>query len=211
MNAVAEADARLVQRCKANDAAAFNEVVARYKDRVYGYVCRMIGPGADAEDLAQETFVRAYTNIHSFQSRATLNTWLFRIATNLCIDHIRRGQAGRGRDASLSMEDPETRQGVERELPDNSHNPEQAALNRELGRRIQEALQDLPPRLRAVVHLFDVEGLSYDEIARVVDCPLGTVKSRLFTARMALRAKLLPYLDGAEAVESEQRIRERIG
>ncbi len=196
--AVADADVRLILRCQSNDAAAFNEIVARYQNKVYNYICRMIGAGVDAEDLAQETFVRAYTNIHSFQSRASLNTWLFRIATNICIDHARRGKR-RSMTTSLMAEDDETGESVECEFPDSRFDPQAVLMNAELGVELDRALAELPEKLRAVVVLHDMEGLPYDEIAGVVDCPLGTVKSRLFNARMALRQKLAPYLEGVLA------------
>src|SRR2546423_15601399 len=98
------ADTALVQRAQANDRAAFNEIVLRYKGKVYNFIHRMIPSMQDAEDLTQETFVRAYLSIRSFQSRASLNTWLFRIATNLCIDYGRRSRKTQGMVTSLSSE-----------------------------------------------------------------------------------------------------------
>ena len=96
MGNVMHADLALVQRAQANDRAAFNEIVLRYKSKVYNFVHRMVHSALDAEDLTQETFVRAYLSIRSFQSRASLNTWLFRIATNLCIDYSRKQRRRRG-------------------------------------------------------------------------------------------------------------------
>src|SRR5437764_11439515 len=121
--AVSSADARLILRCKADDAAAFNEIVARYKNKVYNYVCRMVGAGLDAEDLTQETFVKAYVNIKSFQSRASLNTWLFRIATNLCIDHTRKYSKARQMTGSLSREDNEDDSESQLDIPDERFDP----------------------------------------------------------------------------------------
>ncbi len=195
MIAVSDADARLVLRCQANDSAAFNEIVARYKNRVYNYICRMVGAGTDAEDLAQETFVRAYMSIHSFQSRASLNTWLFRIATNICIDHVRKSKKAKALMTSLYREDTEEETEEIRDLPDERFEPQRSLLTKELAGQLDHALQTLPEKLRTVTLLYDMEGLSYEEIAQIVDCPLGTVKSRLFHARAALRAKLTPYLD----------------
>jgi len=201
--AVANADAALIRRCQANDAAAFNEIVARYKNRVYAYVSRLAGPGPDAEDLAQEVFVRAYLNIGTFQSRACLNTWLFRIATNLCIDHNRRQGRGRDQTVSLLRQDGVGDEESEREIPDERFDPLRVAMNRELGDELERALEGLPDRLRTVVLLHDIEGMPYEQIARVVECPVGTVKSRLFHARMALREKLKPYLAGVLPGEDE--------
>jgi RNA polymerase sigma-70 factor (ECF subfamily) len=195
--AVANADSALILRCQADDAAAFNEIVARYKNRVHNYVSRMVGPGSDAEDLTQETFVRAYLNIRSFQSRATLNTWLFRIATNICIDFRRKTARPRAMTVSLQRDDFDEEIETERDIPDEKYNPQIAFLNKELGVQLDDALRALPDKLRTVVLLHDIEGLAYEEIAAIADCPLGTVKSRLFNARMALRQKLAPYVDGS--------------
>jgi RNA polymerase sigma-70 factor, ECF subfamily len=195
--AVADADAALVVRCRSNDAAAFDEIVARYKDKVYNYICRMIGPGVDAEDLAQETFVRAYSSINSFQGRATLNTWLLRIATNLCIDYSRRRRTARGRGMACQNEVAGEGGEAARDIPDTRYEPQAAVLNEELGEQLSRAVRQLPEKARMVVLLHDVEGLPYEDISRIVQCPLGTVKSRLFNARMALREKLAPYLEGS--------------
>ncbi|WP_044949032.1 sigma-70 family RNA polymerase sigma factor [Chthonomonas calidirosea] len=189
------ADTALVQRAKANDRAAFNEIVLRYKDKVYNYIYRMVRHATDAEDLTQETFVRAYLSLHSFQSRASLNTWLFRIATNLCIDHCRRAKRTQGLVTSLSPDNEEEEEGPQRDVPDATFDPQRLLLNKELGEKLEKALQELPEKLRMVVLLYDVEGLSYEEIAAIAGCPLGTIKSRLFNARAALRRKLEPYLN----------------
>jgi RNA polymerase sigma-70 factor (ECF subfamily) len=195
--AVSNADTTLIQRCQANDAAAFNEIVARYKNKVYNYVCRMVGPGTDAEDLTQETFIRAYLNMKSFQSRASLNTWLYRIATNICIDFTRKSRKAKALTTSLQREDTEDDGEVERDIPDERFDPQALLLNKELGAQLDRALKALPEKLRTVVLLHDIEGLAYEEIAQIAECPLGTVKSRLFNARAALREKLMPYLDGS--------------
>lgn len=190
----ADYDAQLVRRCRANDAAAFNEIVVRYRHRVCGFVSRMIGPGPDAEDLAQDTFVRAFGSIHSFESRAALNTWLFRIATNLCIDYRRR-RSRRVQESPFQFDaDGEPEPGFD--FPDERYEPGQILMNSELGDELTHAIGRLPDRMRAVFLLFDVEGLSYDAIAGVLACPLGTVKSRLFHARMLLREAMEPYLTG---------------
>lgn len=194
---IMHADTRLVQRAQANDRAAFNEIVLRYKSKVYNYIFRMVHHAPDAEDLTQETFLRAYLSIHSFQSRASLNTWLFRIATNLCIDYSRKNKKIQGLTTSLSVESEADESDTERDIPDVAFDPQRMLLNRELGHVLNRALSELPEKLRTVVLLYDIEGLPYDEISAIVDCPLGTVKSRLFNARSALRDKLAPYLNGA--------------
>lgn len=189
------ADTALVQRAQAHDRAAFNEIVLRYKSKVYNYIYRMVHGATDAEDLTQETFVRAYLSIHSFQSRASLNTWLFRIATNLCIDYGRKKKT-QAATTSLFQENEDDESEAQRDIPDVAFDPQRLMLNKELGRQLDAALRELPEKLRTVVLLYDIEGLPYEEIASIVGCPLGTVKSRLFNARAALRTKLTPYLSG---------------
>ena len=193
---IMQADFALVQRAQANDRAAFNEIVLRYKSKVYNYIHRMVASASDAEDLTQETFVRAYVSIHSFQSRASLNTWLFRIATNQCIDYSRRNKKAQGMTTSLSQENDDEDE-TQRDIPDVAFDPQRLLLNKELGTQLETALRELPEKLRTVVLLYDIEGLAYEEIAAIVACPLGTVKSRLFNARNALRTRLSPYLKGA--------------
>ena len=185
------ADFALVQRAKAQDRAAFNEIVLRYKSKVYNYIYRQVESAADAEDLTQETFVRADLSINSFQSRASLNTWLFRIATNLCIDQGRKEKRSRSLLAPRSSDEDNY---VEQEVPDSSFDPQELALNTELGTKLDAALRSLPEKLRTVILLYDIEGLSYEEISAILDCPLGTIKSRIFNARSAMRDKLAPYL-----------------
>ena len=197
MGNIMHADTALVQRAQANDRAAFNEIVLRYKSKVYNYIFRMVHHALDAEDLTQETFLRAYLSIHSFQSRASLNTWLFRIATNLCIDYSRKNKKVQAMTSSLSMENEGDEGETERDIPDVAFDPQRMLLNKELGLVLNRALSELPEKLRTVVLLYDIEGLPYDEISGIVGCPLGTVKSRLFNARSTLREKLAPYLNGA--------------
>jgi len=189
-------DLALVERCRANDDAAFSEVVSRYKAKVYNYIYRMTGSSEDAEDLTQEVFIRMYTSIDSFRSQSSLNTWLFRIAGNLCIDRFRRGK---NRTAAYSLDEPlshgDGESDATREIADLTYEPHRLLENVEMAEQIQKALSQIPEKLRATLLLHDIEGLPYEEIAQVVGCPLGTVKSRLFNARMQLRQRLSGYLD----------------
>ena len=188
-------DLTLVDRCRRNDAAAFDEVVGRYKNKLYNYIYRMVGNSDDAEDLTQEVFVRMYTSLDSFRRQSSLHTWLFRIAGNLCIDHFRRGKRGRG--AAYSLDEPvgdDGETGGGHEVPDAKYEPHRLLEQQELGEQIQQALGQLPEKLRAVLILHDIENLPYEEIAQIVGCPLGTVKSRLFHARLQLRQRLTGYV-----------------
>jgi RNA polymerase sigma-70 factor (ECF subfamily) len=183
----------LIERCLQNDASAFDEVVSRYKTRVYNYVYRMIGDEQEAEDLTQEVFIRMYTSLPRFRNQSTLNTWLFRIASNLCIDRFRRNRKHQAVAFSLD-EISENGDSSQREVADTRFEPSRMADSSEMSGKIEDALLSLPEKLRAVALLYDVEGLAYEEIAAIVGCPLGTVKSRLFNARARMRAKLTPYL-----------------
>lgn len=188
-------DVLLVERCRRNDEAAFHEVIERYKNKVYNYIFRMMGNSDDAEDLTQEVFIRLYTSIDSFRSQSSLSTWLFRIASNLCVDYFRRSKKRRAE--AYSLDEPQGHAGEEGtmpEVPDATFEPLRLLENQELGVQLQRALEQLPEKLRAVIVLHDIEDLPYEEIAQIVGCPLGTVKSRLFNARLQLRQKLSTYL-----------------
>ena len=185
-------DLSLVERCRANDDAAFSEVVARYKIKIYNYIYRMTGSSEDAEDLTQEVFIRMYQSIDSFRGQSSLNTWLFRIAGNLCIDRFRRAK---NRTPAYSLDEPAGEDAPAHEVPDHTYEPHRLLENVEMAEQIQQALSRLPEKLRATLLLHDIEGLPYEEIAQVVGCPLGTVKSRLFNARMQLRQQLAGYMN----------------
>lgn len=185
-------DLSLVERCRASDDAAFSEVVARYKTKIYNYIYRMTGSSEDAEDLTQEVFIRMYTSIDTFRGQSSLNTWLFRIAGNLCIDRFRRAKK---RTPAYSLDEPVGDAAQVHEVPDHTYEPHRLLENVEMAEQIQQALSKLPEKLRATLLLHDIEGMPYEEISQVVGCPLGTVKSRLFNARMQLRQQLSGYLN----------------
>lgn len=188
------ADQYLVERCKHDDLDAYEVLVERYRNRILNYVARFSG-AADAEDLTQEVFIRAYLAIRKFRGQSSFQTWLYRIANNVCVDSYRR--RSRDRTAYSLDESKDTGEGeVEREIPDWSANPEGVAQSRELQALVQKTLLTLSEKLRSVIILHDLEGLSYEEIAETLQIPIGTVKSRLFNARLELREKLRPYMEG---------------
>ena len=192
-------EARLVERAKAQDEKAFEQIMNLYADRLYNYILRMVGNATDAEDLVQETFLRAYQGLPNFDGRASLGTWLYRIATNLCIDHRRR-RARRVPTVSYSLQEDENGEPAEWDIPDyHTPNPLDAALNRELERVVEDAISKLSPKLKTVLLLYDVEELSYEEIARVLNIPIGTVKSRLNHARTQIQRAVAAYLEDAPA------------
>jgi len=195
VQAVADSDAALVERCRSDDHRAFDQIVVLYKDRVLNYVRGMISDRDDADDIAQQTFVKAYVGLRSFQNRASLHTWILRIATNLCIDYRRRRGRPDRRPVYLGATGDDA-QAAALEIVDTRCDPAQAYARQEMSLLTRNAIEALPDRLRTVLILHDMEGLPYEEIARIVRCPLGTVKSRLFHARMNVREQLLPYLRG---------------
>jgi len=195
---LSDVDAVLVARCKGNDLTAFDEIVERYQHKIYGYVKRLVGNETDAEDITQEVFLKALNSLHRFREESSLQTWLFRIATNLCRDAHRRRQREKG---WLSLwrqtdEQSETEEGSIVDPPDDRFNPEKLLLREELGAILSEAMEQLPLAMREVLILHDVEQMPYEEIAQALGVPLGTVKSRLFHARARLRELLANYVYG---------------
>ncbi len=186
-------ESRLVQACQAGDTAAYGELVRRHQDRVYNVCWRICGNRTEAEDLAQETFVKAFEAIARFDGRARFYTWLFRIAANLAISAGRRQR--RARTVSLDrgprlVEDDEAP--ASERVAAETLSPQEASMKREAEELVLIALGELEEEYRVVVTLRDLESLSYEEIAEVLEVPVGTVKSRLHRARLALRERLAP-------------------
>lgn len=195
MEGAADRDAILVTRCQSQEQSAFDEIVLLYQDRIFSYIRHMVASREDAEDLTQEVFVRAYCGIQTFRGHSSLQTWLFRIATNLCVDWLRRRKTTQ--TVSPPLECLSSSGSVIAEEPSCSElDPFVLLAEEELKARVLEALHLLPERLKTVLVLHEVVGLPYAEVASIVRCPLGTVKSRMFQARVALRSLMLPYLRG---------------
>ena len=176
-------DGRLVERLRAGDARAFEELVIAYQHRVFGVARRMLGNGAEAEEIAQEVFLRVHRSMVEFRGEARLSTWLYGITSRLCLNRLA------GADRRLRRDDPDA---LER-----APSPSDAAavLERsEVEAALHDAIAGLPEERRIVVVLRDLEGLSYEEIAQALDLELGTVRSRLHRARMDLKAKLERFL-----------------
>ncbi|MFO7946419.1 MAG: sigma-70 family RNA polymerase sigma factor [Armatimonadota bacterium] len=186
--------AELVERARQGDRDAFEQLVNEYKDKIYNYVARMLNDRDRAEDVAQETFIRAYTSLPNFRGASSFQTWLYRIASNLAIDTMRRRSY---REGEFSLDETlQTREGeVQRQVEDEGPGPEKTIQNEELRAQIEEAIVELSPKLRTVIVLYEMQGLSYKEIAKVVGAPLGTIKSRLFNAREQLKEILEEKLD----------------
>jgi RNA polymerase sigma-70 factor (ECF subfamily) len=183
----------LVERAQAGEQAAFATLVEAYGERIFNYLCRMVNDREEALDLAQETFVRAWESMGRFRGGAAFSTWLYRIATNLAIDAIRKRKRRGWQDsvdAPITTLDGE----AERQLPDPSRPLEDQMALHELHREVRRAVSEMPAKLRAVLVMYDFEQMSYEQISRALRVPLGTVKSRLFNARKLLRDKLAASL-----------------
>lgn len=180
-------DAELVGRVRSGDVDAFEVLVRRYERRIYNLALRYSGDPEDARDLTQEAFIRAYQALASFRGEASFPTWLYRIATNVCFDELRR----RRHRPEATLDEPlATRDGeTERQVADGQPGPSQRLEQKELGEIIQREIAALSEEYRAVVILRDLQDLAYEEIAEVLGISLGTVKSRLHRARAALRAR----------------------
>jgi RNA polymerase sigma-70 factor (ECF subfamily) len=188
-NAERAADLDAVRRCLAGESAAFGEIVARWQDRIHAAVYRMTGSAEDAKDLAQETFVRAWSSLRSFQGGAAFGTWLHSIALNQVRSEMRK-RAAQKRGAPVSLDRPADEAGHGIDPPDPSPGGEEAAATKEHVRLLQRAVQELEPEFREVIVLREFQDLSYEEIADVTGAPVGTVRSRLFRAREELRRRL---------------------
>lgn len=179
-------DDELITLCKARDQEAFAALVERYKSRVFSLAYRMLGQREEAEDVAQEAFIHVYQALDTFRIGDKFSSWVYRITSNLCIDHLRRR-----RHKEISMDAPVDREGeVKREFPDQGRSPEGQVIDKEFKAALEKAILTLSPAYRTVVVLRHVHNLAYEEIARVLNLPLGTVKTRLFRAREILRRKV---------------------
>lgn len=188
------AEAALLAGCKRRDDAAFARLIDLYQARVFGFVRRMIRDEEEARDVTQEVFIRAYQALDRFDGRASLRTWLFRIAYNLCIDRTRRAE----RFPAPHQFDAEGDGDESLGLADSKWNPEQMVLDEEFMEVVETAIMGMSEKLRTVLLLHDREDMAYEEIATTIDVPVGTVKSRLFLARQALQKKIGVYLSATQ-------------
>lgn len=183
------ADLVAVRRCLAGERAAFAELVARWQDRIYATVYRMTGDAEDARDVAQETFLRAWSSLRTFEGGSAFGTWLHSIAINQVRSEMRRRSAQK-RGAPVSLDAPRGDDEGGIDPPDDARPAEEAAAAKEHARLLREAVASLDEDAREVIVLREFQDLSYEEIAAAVGCPVGTVRSRLFRAREELRRRL---------------------
>src|SRR5699024_1442729 len=176
-----------IKQVKRGDQSAFEDVVSFFQHKIYQHCFRMLGNAHEAEDMAQEAFIRAYVNIHSYDENRKFSTWLYRIATNLTIDRIRKRKPDYFLDAELKGTDGLN---MYSQLAADERLPEEEVQNLELQNYIQEEIAALSPKYRTVIMLRYLEEFSLREISEILDIPLGTVKTRIHRGREALRKKL---------------------
>jgi len=189
----ADADLEVVRRVQAGDVAAFDALIMKYRERVLGIIYNMTSNREDAADLTQDAFIKAFQSIHRFQGQASFFTWLYRIAVNSTLSHLRKNRMR----SFFSLESVGEGDPVSRELIDaltDKTGVGRETFVRELQEKLNEAMQKLSINQRTVVTLFEIDGLSHQEIAEVMGCSIGTVRSRLHYAKQLLQADLQQYL-----------------
>ncbi len=188
-----EVDQQLVERVQRGDKGAFDLLVTKYQRKLGRLLSRFIRDPSEVEDVTQEAFIKAYRALPNFRGDSAFYTWLYRIGINTAKNHL----VAMGRRAPTSTEmDAEEAENLESgdQLRD-LNTPENQMMSRQVGDTVNQTLQELPEELRTALTLREIEGLSYEEIATAMQCPVGTVRSRIFRAREAVAAKLKPLLD----------------
>lgn len=199
---------QLIRRAQQGDNGAFEELLLLHQKKVYNLCLRMSANPDDALDLSQEAFLRAWRSLGQYQFEASFSTWLFRLTSNICIDFLRRKK--RRQETSLTESYDDSDEGAELSVPDAQPGPEQQAITNETKIELARAMERLSPEHREILQLRVIEDLQYEQIADILGVRVGTVKSRLARARLALRKILKAgnYFDSAssEPVEGEVRL-----
>ncbi|MEK6756385.1 MAG: sigma-70 family RNA polymerase sigma factor [Bacteroidota bacterium] len=180
-------DAALIKRALVGDQKAYKKLRVKYHEPIYNLIYRMIRNKDEVEDLTQEAFIKAFTSLSSFNDEFAFSTWLYKIATNNCIDYIRRKKL-----QTFSIDKPvESKESdFTYELPDSTYEPDQELIDRQRKKLLDDAINSLPAKYRQVIHLRHVEEKEYQEIAAILRLPLGTVKAHIFRAREMLNKYL---------------------
>ena len=186
-------DRDLVARAQAGDKRAFGLLVEKYHRKLVRLLSRYIRDAAEVEDVAQEAFIKAYRALPAFRGESAFYTWLYRIGINTAKNHL----VATGRRAPTSTEvEAEDAEGLEEgELLRDINTPESVLLSKEIAATVNGAMEQLPEDLRTAIQLREIEGMSYEDIAKIMDCPIGTVRSRIYRAREAIAEKLSPLLE----------------
>lgn len=179
----------LIRKAKQGDMLAFEELILKHEKIVYNVALRMMNHSEDAKDISQEVFLKAYRSLGNFDERSAFSTWLYRITHNTCIDEMRKRK---GKQSYSLEEELENEEGsMQRQIADEGDTPEESLLRQEQKSEILQALDTLSEEHKAAIILRDVKGLSYEEIAEILELSLGTVKSRISRARNQLKIEIL--------------------
>jgi RNA polymerase sigma-70 factor (ECF subfamily) len=191
-----EVDQQLVERAQRGDKRAFELLVEKYQRKLARLVSRLVRDPGEVEDVTQEAFIKAYRALPSFRGDSAFYTWLYRIGINTAKNYL----VATGRRAPTTTEvNAEDAEGyAEGELLRDINTPESLLLSKEIAGTVNAAIESLPEELRSAIQLRELEGMSYEEIAKLMDCPIGTVRSRIFRAREAIAERLKPLLDPAK-------------
>jgi len=188
------ADSELVLRAQRGNMQAFEELVKRYEHKIYSVAFRMLGNEEDAKDALQDTFLRSFRFIKKFKAESSFYTWLYRIATNVCLTRLTRKNKKEKNTYSLDVK-INTEEDVEREIPDAKYSPELLYEKKIMQKALQDAINELPSDYRSVVVLRDLQGLSNEEVSKSLQLSLAAVKSRLHRGRVFLRNRLSKYIE----------------
>ena len=188
----ADSDLDVVKKVQAGDVASFDKLMRKYRERIYSVIYNLCGNREDAADLTQGTFIKTFQSINRFQGQSSFFTWLYRIGVNATLTHLRKNRLRTFFSFEQFTEDEKSTEIIEA-LPDKT-GADRDAFVKELQEKLNEALQKLSIKHRTVVTLFEIDGLSHDEIAEIVGCSVGTVRSRLHYAKQLLQAELQSYL-----------------
>ena len=190
-----EADQALVERVQSGDKQAYGLLVSKYQRKLMRLLSRLIRDPAEVEDVAQETFIKAYRALPNFRGDSAFYTWLYRIGVNTAKNWLVAN--GRRTPPSTDIDSEEAELYAEGDLLRHSDTPEHMMMSKQIADTVNSAMQKLPDDLRTAITLREIEGLSYEEIAQAMDCPIGTVRSRIFRARDAIADKLKNLLDAS--------------
>ena len=192
----ADADLDTVRQVQAGDVAAFDRLIVKYRERVLGIVYNMTSNREDASDLTQDAFIKAYRALPQFRGESAFYTWLYRIAVNTAKNYLATQSRRAPTSTEADAEEAETFSDADQLRDINT--PESMLMSKQIAQTVNAAMAVLPEELRTAITLREIEGLSYEEIAEMMNCPIGTVRSRIFRAREAIAAKLRPLLDTPE-------------
>ncbi len=192
----AEEDQQLVKKVQAGDKRAFDMLVLKYQHKIFGLISRYVKDSHEVQDVAQEAFIRAYRALPNFRGDSAFYTWLYRIATNTAKNHlVSRGRRPPGTDVEVEDAEYYDAGSALRDVD----TPENQLFSQELQAVVNNAIKELPDDLRSAVTLREFDGLSYEDISDIMDCPVGTVRSRIFRAREAIDKQVQAQLDGEAA------------